>query len=472
MTITRRQLLAGAASSAGVLAGAKAAVRGAGRPSIVMIVTDDMRADDWEVLPRTRALLADAGTTFPNFFLTTPQCGPSRASILTGRYAHSTGVYGNEGTYTIFRDSGLEDDSVAVWLQRAGYRTALVGKYLNGYEDDGNGAVPSGWTDWHGLAAGNYDQFTLSENGTLTRFRSKDRVYSTDIFTERALSIITETEQDQPLFLMLNVAAPHNPAEPAARHADLFPEAAVPRTDAFNEADVADKPRHIRTIDLFTPEHIAEQDALRRARWQTLQAVDEAVERIVGMLETTGRLESTVILFLSDNGFLLGEHRWGEKSVPYEESIRVPLLVRGPGFAAGAIREELVGNVDLAPTLAVIAGLDVPETVDGRPLPMTHTDPSPPRQAILIQDLKADEAEYWYRALRTPSLLYAEYYTGERELYDLADDPMQLTNLAGESVARDIVAVLSARLAVLAGCRGSTCRTAEDEPLTLPGWPL
>src|SRR5215217_1740202 len=322
MTITRRQLLAGAAGSAAALAGAKpAVVRGAAVPSIVMIVTDDMRADDWEVLPRTRALLAEAGTTFPNFFLTTPQCGPSRATILSGRYAHSTGVYGNDVTYTIFRDSGLEADSVAVWLQSTGYRTALVGKYLNGYEDEGDGVVPPGWTDWHGVAAGQvaYYDYSLSDNGKVTKFHPKDKIYSTDVFTQRALSIITETAPEQPLFLMLNVAAPHNPSKPATRHADLFPGAAVPRTPAFNESDVADKPLFIREIDPLTPELIAERDAKRRARWQSLQAVDEAVERLVGGLEAARRLDSTVLLFLSDNGFLMGEHRWTEKSVPYEE---------------------------------------------------------------------------------------------------------------------------------------------------------
>jgi N-acetylglucosamine-6-sulfatase len=475
MTISRRRLLAGAVAGATALAEARPAiVRGATLPSVVMIVTDDMRADDWEALPRTRALLADAGTTFPNFFLTTPQCGPSRATILSGRYAHATGVHGNAGAYPIFRDSGLEADSVAVWLQRAGYRTAFVGKYLNGYQEEGSGVVPPGWTDWHAVAAGGiaYDGFTLSDNGTLTRFGPRHEIYSTDVFAERALGVIAGTGRDDPLFLMLNVSAPHNPALPAARHADLFPEAAVPRTDAFNEADVSDKPGHIRGIEPYTPERIAENDALRRQRWQTLQAVDEAVERLVGALEATGRLESTVILFLSDNGYLLGEHRWEEKSVPYEESIRVPLVVRGPGFAAGATREELVGNVDLAPTLAVIAELGVPESVDGRPLPMTTADPGSPRQAILIEDLKRAGAEYWYRALRTPSLLYAEYATGERELYDLAADPMQLTNVAGDPAAGAAVSALSARLAVLAACGGAACRAAEDEPLALPGWPL
>jgi N-acetylglucosamine-6-sulfatase len=168
----------------------------------------------------------------------------------------------------------------------------------------------------------------------------------------------------------------------------------------------------------------------------------------------------------------LGEHRLNGKQVPYEESIRVPLVVRGPGFDAGVICEDRVGNLDLAPTLAAIARLDVPKTVDGRPLPMTHIDPSPPRQAILIEDLKIEGADYWYHALRTPSLLYAEYYTGERELYDLGRDPQQLTNLAGDPAAGETVAALSARLAALAECGGTTCRAAEDEPLRLPGWPL
>ena len=494
MTITRRRLLAGAASSVAALAGARTETASlATQPSIVMIVTDDMRADEWEALPRTRALLADAGTTFPNFFLTTPQCGPSRASILTGRYAHSTGIVGNDDAYEIFRDSGLEADSVAVWLQRAGYRTALVGKYLNSYQKHGREIVPFGWTDWHGMidVPAAYSHFGLNDNGTLTSFGKfgkmegasaqqripkKDRAYATDVFTERALAIIADTTPEQPLFLMLNVSAPHSPSTPAIRHAELFPDAAVPRTDAFNEADVTDKPRYIREAPPFTPERIAEIDAERRARLQSLQAVDEAVERIVGLLEQEGRLESTVILFLSDNGYLLGEHRWWSKKVAYEESARVPLLVRGPGFAAGAVREELVANIDLAPTLAVIAGVDVPETVDGRPLPMTNTESSPSREVILIEylreHLEQEEPSYPYSALRAPSLLYVEYFTGERELYDIERDPLQLTNLASDPDAGKTISALSARLAALAECGGATCRAAEDEPLTLPAWPV
>jgi N-acetylglucosamine-6-sulfatase len=472
MAITRRQVLAGAAGSVAALAGTKTeAVPGATQPSIVMIVTDDMRADEWEVLPRTRALLADAGTTFPNFFFTTPQCGPSRASILTGRYAHSTGILGNGDAYINFRDFGLEANTVAVWLQQAGYRTALIGKYLNGHQTFGHGVVPPGWTDWHSMmdVPTAYYHFNVSDNGTLTSFKKKDGVYGTDVFTERALAIIADTEPQQPLFLMLNVSAPHDPSKPAPRHAELFPDATVPRTDAFNEADVSDKPRYIREVAPFTPERIAEIDAERRARLQSLQAVDEAVERIVGLLEQEGRLESTVILFLSDNGYLLGEHRWWAKSVAYEESARVPLVVRGPGFSGGAVREEMVANIDLAPTLAVIAGIDVPEIVDGRPLPITNTDSGPPRQAVLIQYLQYLGGVGRYRALRTPSLLYVEYFTGERELYDLARDPLQLTNLEGNPAAGETISALSARLAVLASCSGTTCRTAEDEPLTLPG---
>jgi N-acetylglucosamine-6-sulfatase len=478
MTITRRQLLAGAAGSVAALAGAKTeAVPGATQPSIVMIVTDDMRADEWEALPRTRALRAGAGTTFPNFFLTTPQCGPSRASILTGRYAHSTGILGNGDAYKKFRDLGLEANTVAVWLQQAGYRTALVGKSINGHQNrryGGHGVVPPGWTDWHSMmnVPTAYYRFSVSDNGVETSFEKKDGAYGTDVFTERALAVIADTEPQQPLFLMLNVSAPHGPSKPAPRHSELFPDAVVPRTDAFNEADVSDKPRDIRELAPFTPERIAEIDAERRGRLQSLQAVDEAVERIVELLEQEGRLESTVILFLSDNGYLLGEHRAWAKSVAYEESARVPLVVRGPGFSAGVVREEMVANIDLAPTLAAIAGIDVPEIVDGRPLPMTNTDPGPPRQAVLIQYLQYPGGVGRYRALRTPTLLYVEYFTGERELYDLARDPLQLTNLAGNPAAGETISALSAHLAALADCGGATCRAAEDEPLTLPRWPV
>jgi N-acetylglucosamine-6-sulfatase len=305
-----------------------------------------------------------------------------------------------------------------------------------------------------------------------TSFEKKDGAYGTDVFTERALAVIADTEPQQPLFLMLNVSAPHGPSKPAPRHSELFPDAVVPRTDAFNEADVSDKPRDIRELAPFTPERIAEIDAERRGRLQSLQAVDEAVERIVELLEQEGRLESTVILFLSDNGYLLGEHRAWAKSVAYEESARVPLVVRGPGFSAGVVREEMVANIDLAPTLAAIAGIDVPETVDGRPLPMTNTDPGPPRQAVLIQYLQYPGGVGRYRALRTPTLLYVEYFTGERELYDLARDPLQLTNLAGNPAAGETISALSAHLAALADCGGATCRAAEDEPLTLPRWPV
>jgi N-acetylglucosamine-6-sulfatase len=268
-----------------------------------------------------------------------------------------------------------------------------------------------------------------------------------------------------PFFLYLAPRAPHTPATPALRHEDQFAAAMAPRPPSFNEEDVSDKPGWIRSKPPLSPDQIAEIDQLYRKRLQSMLAVDEMLDAIIGALQAVGRLENTYIMFTSDNGFELGEHRVDTgKRTAYEGSIRVPLIVRGPGVPAARVIDNLAVNIDLAPTAAELAGAPVPDFVDGRSLvPLLNGSLSPAdwRRAFLV--------EYWpeegdevskFQALRTEDGIYVEYQTGERELYELLSDPDELESRYA-TADPGLVAQLSARMAELRRCAGANCRVAE-----------
>src|SRR5829696_5891255 len=344
------------------------------RPNLVLVVTDDLDAASVEAMPTVRALLHDQGVSFSNFFVSTPLCCPARVSLLRGQYAHNHGVLGNggpNGGFATFHRLGGEDSTVATWLHDAGYRTALLGKYLNGYPEDTDPSyVPPGWDEWDALVAeapagGGYIDYALNENGRRVTYGHDAADYSTDVLAAKATDFIARTSgADQPFFLYLAPFAPHQPSIPAPRHAQAFAEAWAPRSAAFNEADVSDKPSWVRARPVLSDEQVAEIDAQYRDRLRTLLAVDEMVATLVETLEATGELENTYLFFTSDNGFLLGEHRLPiGKETPYQEAVRVPLLVRGPGVPAGTAVDSLALNVDLAPTLAELASVPVPPFV-------------------------------------------------------------------------------------------------------------
>ncbi|MBA3416041.1 MAG: sulfatase [Chloroflexia bacterium] len=425
-------------------------------PNIVVVVTDDMRASDWQALPETQQLLA-RGTTFPNFFLTTPTCCPSRTSILTGQYVHNHGVLTNEdkgaptGGISAFRRLGLADDTIAHALGRAGYRTAIVGKFLNGYKPDD---PPVGeWDRWVVPSNKGYTDFALNVDGK----PEKSKGYLTDVLRDEAVRFIAETADQDPLFLYFAPRAPHGPATPAARHRDAFRNATVARTTAFNAEDLSDKPAYVQRKDRIGSQGVRRLDELERQRLASLLAVDEAVAAIWAALDAAGRLDNTYVFILSDNGYLMGGHRLEGKGAPYDGSVRVPMLAWGPRFERGT-DERLVANIDIAPTIAQVAGVAL-RAADGQSVLDLAA-----RDAILLERFK-DGAKPTYTALRTDHQLYVEYTTGERELYDHRRDPLETNNLLAdanedEGARSAEVDELSRRLAELAKCKGAGCRTA------------
>jgi N-acetylglucosamine-6-sulfatase len=456
-----------------------------GQPNIVLIMTDDEDVAIHQFMPKTKALLEERGTTFENFFVSYPFCCPSRASILRGQYAHNTHIVGNEqpwGGFEKFRHLGLEESTVATWLQGAGYHTAMIGKYLNRYVPQRDG-VPPGWDEWYvgGNAHPSYN-YTLNENGRMVAYGDRRGHYLNDVLTGKAVQVIRDASAaGQPFFLYVLPYTPHSPSVAAPRHESMFADAKLPRTPAFDEADVGDKPDFIRRIPPLAAKQISRLEDEYQRRLRSLQAIDDMVERIVAVLEATRELDNTYVIYSSDNGFHLGEHRLpAGKDFPYEEDIRVPAVVRGPGVRAGQRIEALVLNSDLAPTFAEMAGIEPPEFVDGRSfLPLLENPEHPWRESFMLER-RQFEAQYvelaqalglpadgidrsaQFDGIRTADWVYVEYGTGELELYDLARDPHQLDNVV-ETADPALVEALAAHLMQLRTCAGAACRRLEDQ---------
>jgi N-acetylglucosamine-6-sulfatase len=439
----------------------------AASPNVVVIETDDQTVADLAAMPETRALIGDAGVTFTRSFVSLSECCPSRATFLTGQYAHNHGVLSNAPPFGGFaRLRGGE--TLPVWLQRAGYDTGLVGKYLNGYGTGDRYLVPPGWTDFEGLL-GRYTyrfyDFTMNVNGAL---ETTQLDYQTDAITQRAVSFV-ERHAGRPFLLWTTYVAPHTggPIElddpvgykstvPAPRHYAAFTGTPLPRPPSFNEVDVSDKPGLIRKRPPLRRWQIAAITETRRQRLASLLAVDEGVGRIVETLQDTGALANTVVIFTSDNGWMAGEHRVPSgKMLAYEPSIRVPLLMRGPGIPAGSQRNDLVWNGDLAPTILALAGAQPAFPLDGRSL----LAPRDPRRAILLEGPAAPRTLGLPRfsGLRTRRYKYIEHLWGAKELYDLRRDPYELANLARLPRMAGVKAQLGRRLARLRGCAGASC---------------
>ena len=469
-----------------------------GRPNVILILTDDLDARLLEknpaAYPNLRKLAA-GGTTFENAFVTDPLCCPSRATILRGQYAHNHEVLGNwwpRGGSRKFRELGREDSTAATWLQEEGYRTVLIGKYMNGYYGT---RVPPGWSDWYGIA-GDYRSTRLNENGRINHY-DPEHNHLDDVLAEKATGYVRRAGSDDPPFFMwLGTQAPHAPATPAPRHAKALADASLPKPPSFDEVDVSDKPDWIRDNPSLGHRWTASMEDLYRKRLQSMLAVDEMIGQLTDTLRESGELDDTYIFFTSDNGYHMGQHRLSTgKWTAYEEDIRVPVIVRGPGVAEGENLEQLVLNNDLAPTFAELGGAEVPSFVDGRSLVplLKHTPPSLKdwRQAFLVEaasELGGVEADptvedgspelplsgdpfperRWghpaLEALRTEEGLYVEYETGERELYNLREDPYQLENRYGMDgmAGPGLIGRAQGWLEALRGCAGATCRAAED----------
>jgi N-acetylglucosamine-6-sulfatase len=398
------------------------------RPDIVLILTDDQRWDTLWAMPEVQSLLVSRGVTFTHAFVENPLCCPSRASILTGQPSHSTGVWTNlppNGGFQAFRDGS----TIATWLHDAGYRTALVGKYLNRYRRAAHqGYVPPGWDRWVALAENNgrYYDYDLSVNGSIRHFGTSAEDYSTNVYTRYAVDFIRSTRR--PLFLYYAPSAPHAPFQPAPRDANAFADLAPYDAPSYGEPDVSDKPAYVRQLD-WTRWRSASIQAIRRNQYRTLLAVDRGVGRIVQALEDTGRLSNALIVFMSDNGYLWGEHRLKDKRAPYEESIRVPLVIRDDAlFPGGTVDDRLALNIDLAPTFAAVAGAAAPGAAG---LSMLRPADSW-RARFPIEHYQFADPVPSYCGARTRRWKYVDYRDGTQELYDLGADPYELTNEAAE----------------------------------------
>ncbi|MEX0756034.1 MAG: sulfatase [Actinomycetota bacterium] len=424
-------------------------------PNIVVILTDDQRADQIREMDALLSEVGDRGATFPRAFVGNPLCCPARASILTGTYSHTNGVWTNgEGTdpslggWDVFHDLGHESRTVAVALDEAGYNGALIGKYMNGAQD---APAAPGWDRWVAFAEdrpGYYDYFLRvdpdgqgPQPSALEPHGDAPQDYATDVLAAHAVSFIEDVPESDPLFLLLAPFAPHGRAIPAPRHEGVMDQLHVGLGPAFNEDNVADKPRYIQKRLRLSNDRAAELRADYRTRVETLEAVDEAIADVLAALASTDRLHDTLIVFTSDNGFLFGEHRWTGKLVPYEESVRVPLLVRWDGvIPAGARVRELASHVDIAPTLVEAASTSMPAPVDGYSLlPLLTGAGEAVRSEVLFEHVrfhggKPDPPSYCGIHTDTDRT-YVRYSSGEEEFYNLHHDPAQLRNLAGNRPA-------------------------------------
>ena len=482
MTLLAVALAVGGAAliAAGPAATGSAGAAAAPKPNILVIETDDQTVESVRVMTNVRDLLARQGTTFSNSFVANALCCPSRATFLTGQYSHSNGVWTNNlpnGGYQKLDHS----NTLAVWLQRAGYHTAHLGKYLNGYRTRGTPPteVPPGWSEWHGSVdptTYRFWDYTLNENGKLVTFGNRPADYQADVYAQKGSEIIGRlAASERPFFLWAAFLAPHSgqprtagdppnqaTPEPAPRHRDRFASEPFPTPPSFNEQDVSDKPQTIQRRPVLTQARAAGVAENYRQRLESLLAVDEAVAAFVSRLRAAGELDDTLIVFTSDNGFMHGEHRIPSgKVVVYEPSIRVPLIMRGPGIPRNRIIDDPVLNVDLAPTMLDAADAKASRVLDGTSLLPLARDPL----TELGRDVLLETPSY--AAIRTPRYKYVEYTSGDRELYDLVTDPHELSSRHADSALGGVRTELARRLAELRRCSGATCRRGPRLQLQL-----
>jgi N-acetylglucosamine-6-sulfatase len=440
------------------------------RPNIVVIETDDQTLESMRVMDNVNSLIGDLGVTFRNSFVNYSLCCPSRATFLTGDYMHNHRVFGNKypsGGFKRFQElrGGY---NLAVWLQRAGYYTGMIGKYLNEYT--ANSPVPKGWSEWRAGPEGyGVYNYPLNENGTLTYYGSDPADFKQDVLTRKATNFVNRRAPlARPFFLWLTYTAPHwsppdpnpNPpyncqraAKPAPRHANAFDSEPLPRPPNFNEADVSDKPGRIRQRARLTASQVADIQRMYRCELESLLSVDEGVKKVVDALKAKSELGRTVLIYTSDNGYFHGEHRIPkDKQHIYEESIRVPLQMRGPGIPQGTQVGSLVTNADLAPTLVDLANFNPGQNMDGRSLIPVANNPGIERNRELLIE------EPTFAAIRTQRYMYAEYRTGERELYDLRNDPFELVSRHNGPTYASVRARLATELQKLRSCGGPSCR--------------
>lgn len=484
------------------------------QPNFLVVLTDDqnLASYDRRTMPRTVRLLGRPGTRFTDYVDATPLCCPSRAALLTGQYGHNNGVLNNVPGYSTLREP---ENVLPVWLQRAGYRTANVGKFLNGYERavDDNKEVAPGWDEWATLVGKHsYYDFKLAVSGEDRKVSYEDGPYLTDELNRRAVELVGELSGSQPFFLQLSPLAPHvengdsggpcgGDTVPARRDLGRFAGEPLPGSPAaVNEADASDKPPFVSGLPRISPHKLRLAETRWRCRLESLGAVDRGIAQLIRELREQGELDETVIIFTSDNGTFHGEHRLpGGKGLPYAEAAQLPLVIRAPerfrdGEQAPARVAEPTANIDLVPTIVEWAGTETcPESgdcrvMDGRSLLslLAGREGGWPRDRPILTELDLGKDQLaegrgiscHYEGVRQGRWLYVAHSsvpdlaTGQCEetevieLYDRARDPHELENLAaGQPGARAVAAAerLAALTAQLADCAGIEDRDPEPE---------
>jgi N-acetylglucosamine-6-sulfatase len=480
-----------------------------GAPNVLIVMTDDQRYDDMAALPITRRLIGRAGVTFAHSYASYPVCCPARATLFTGQYAH------NHGVRCLYPECGGgygkldQSNYLPVWLEEAGYATAHIGKFLNGYgKETGTRILPRGWTEWYGLVDHStyrmwgyklHEKGPGDERGTTKaygkRFRRVGRFYQTDILTGKAVDFIRRRGPDaRPFFLSVAYLAPHHESGKTQertgeivrahpKHRGHFAHMPLPKPLSFDEPDMRDKPSWVARYNRrITPDREAAIAERMRRRWDSLLSVDEGVERIIEELQDTGELNNTYVIFTSDHGFMQGEHRIAQgKMVPYDPSTHVPLLVRGPGIPRGRVSRALVGDVDIAPTILDAASARASSPRDGRSFLQFARNPGQISHRPLLHTTAGKGAKRRtntreggargvqtrvpaWRAVRTVNWLYVEYKDGSRELYDVNGDPLQLRSLVRDPNLNVERRTLRRVLQDLRVCRGSSCERARFVP--------
>jgi len=448
-------------------------------PNIVLVVTDDLTKKDYSDLGKALGPFTSGGTFFHNAFVTTSLCCPSRASTLTGLYAHNHHITQhidpNTG-YEQYHDEGYDQRDLPVWLRNEGYRTGLVGKYMNKYQAPGDG-VPAGWTDWYG-ADTPADGWRLDENGTIRTYPQDPTAPGyqpwENVLGDKAVRFVNDAhDSGQPFFLWYGTHSPHSPELIPPRDRDRLGTWPAYNPPSFNEQDVSDKPAWVRRQSLLTS---TQKQALRQKRQERLTsmlAVSRSLARLKDRLRETGELSNTYLILTSDNGFHLGQHRLGSgKMTAYEEDMRVPLAISGPGVASGGAK-HLVLNTDLAPTIADLAGVSPGLVPDGRSfaalLPEGRSGVSSDQFRRRFME------ENWQGPIPTPTgtklfpaptnfavrglaFIYNRYVTGETEYYNLPLDPYELESKQVSGTYKERLNDLRTSLRT---CRGAECRRAE-----------
>jgi N-acetylglucosamine-6-sulfatase len=468
------------------------------RPNIILVMVDDMPLSFMgpATTPNTIELLGNQGTTFSNYVVTTPLCCPSRATQITGQYGHNNGVLANRPGYAALVD---KKNVLPAWLNRAGYYTAHVGRYLNGYKNVGEGKPAPGWDGWFSaLEPRNFYAYDLQVGRDTVHYGKKPKDYLTSVINRYSLQVIRrQAKKRTPFYLQIDHLAPHDEwrdsggpcgssAIPAPGDLEYFLSQPLPTPPNYNEEDMSDKPVFLHALEALDEPTHAEVQREWQCRRASMRAGDRGVQRIVQTLAAKGELDNTMIAFTSDNGYYHGEHRVpGEKYLPFEEGIHMPLLVRFP-TSVGAVPnvDTMTANIDLAPTMLELAGASACigkdgaacRVLDGRSLLPLVRGESPDwaeRDIVIELDRRFGEQSLpyrpcFYQGLRTVQHAYIEYLsipgvsdglcreTRQIDLYDIVADPYQLENLfpAVQAPEREVYDHLSARLNDLRDCAG------------------